>query len=81
MGAPYEGVDPHEVVHVGMGYEDGIDGLEDAFRQVMDAPAVEKKAPAKGTHLHQEERIVKQTGKEDGFYMAESWYSLHRLCP
>ena len=72
-----EGVDPHEVVHMGMTDEDGIDRFENTLCQVMDLPTVEEHAPAGGTDVDAENGIIEEAGEKDWLQMAELPMGVH----
>jgi hypothetical protein len=71
MEGAEKGVDAHEVVHVGMGDEEGACRFQDALGQVVDPAAVKEQVPSQGPDIHGEHRIIQQSGEEDRFQVAE----------
>ena len=76
-----QGVEPHEVVHVGVGHEDGVEGFEDPFCQVVELAAVHEDGPPQGTDVHQEDRVVQESRAEGGLQVAEGEAVFHGGAP
>lgn len=76
-----QGGNPHDMVHMGMGDEYGIDRLDHPFGKMGDLAAIEEQRPLQGTDPQEEKRIIQQTSEECRFNVAELEAASHRFSP
>jgi hypothetical protein len=74
-----QGGDAHDVIHVGMGDENGINCFHDTFGQMGYLAAIEEQSSLHGADSQKEERIIQQTPEKSRFYVAEG-QALFRMC-
>jgi hypothetical protein len=74
-----DGIDPHEVVHVGMGNEKRVDGFHDALGKVVGAAAVDKDPPPRRPDVQQEKRIIEKAREKSRFNGAERKAGSHLI--
>jgi hypothetical protein len=65
------GRNPHDMIHVGMGDEDGIHRFDDPLGQMGDLAAVEEQRPSQGADPEEEEGVVQQAAEKGRFDEAE----------
>jgi hypothetical protein len=68
---PQKVVEAHQVVHVGVADEKGINRAQDPFRQVVDLSAVEQDATTGWPDIDEHDRIIEQTGEKVWLQIAE----------
>ena len=67
----------HDMIHVGMGDEEGINRLYDPFGKMGDLAAVEEQRSPHGTDPQKEERIVQQPSEKSRFDIAKGYATFH----
>ncbi len=74
---PQQVVKAHQVVHVGMADEQGVNGAQGAFGQVMELPTVEQDAASGGPDMDEQHRVIEQAGEKAWLQVAKHTGTLH----
>jgi hypothetical protein len=77
MHVPQKMVEAHQVVHMSVADEHGINRTQDSFRQVVKLSAVEQKGTTGRPDIDEHDRIIEQTGEHARLQIAELTKILH----
>ena len=72
-------IEAHQVVHVGMADENGIDRAQNPLGQVVQLPAVDQDAATGWSDIDEEYRVIEQTGEKARLQITEQTEVLHRF--
>jgi hypothetical protein len=64
-------IEAHQVVHVGVADEKGINRAQDPFRQVVDLSTVKQNAATGWPDIDEHDRIIEQAGEKVWLQIAE----------
>jgi hypothetical protein len=71
-----EGVYPHEMIHVGVGYKQGGNGFQDSLGQVVDLATVQHAAFPLRPYPDKKDRGIEKTG-EEGWFEITKYFARH----